>query len=294
MMKNSLGLSLVSFAMILFCQITCAQDSELDFKIDLLKEKISIDNNTYKGTFSDDFNEFFFFKKDLNKYETYVPYKMEYSNGKWGEPQFPFYYDPKFSYTYHALKPKSTILVFCSNKPNSADKSKFPNYSLWMVDTGNPASEPIELGPENLFGTYITQPSITNDGTIYFMSISSDWSSRTAYSMNLNEGAGKLAIPFEVVNNWQSNPRWRIGNFSVHPNKKLMALCIRELVDDEWQPFDLFISTNTDGRWSKPSKIQTSGVNTSSIEAFPYITHDGKYLFFTRDMSEINWIKLSD
>ena len=45
--------------------------------------------------------------------------------------------------------------------------------------------------------------------------------------------------------------------------------------------FDLYISHYGDGRWSQPELLK-GDVNTSMNERTPSLSHDGKYLFFTR------------
>jgi hypothetical protein len=52
---------------------------------------------------------------------------------------------------------------------------------------------------------------------------------------------------------------------------------------------DLYISfKDKTGEW-QPAKILDAGINTEAYEFCPFVTSDGKYLFFSRD-GDIYWM----
>jgi hypothetical protein len=55
---------------------------------------------------------------------------------------------------------------------------------------------------------------------------------------------------------------------------------------------DLYISyRDENGNWSRSIKLNED-INTAESEALPYVTVDGKYLFFTRQ-GDIYWVNAS-
>ncbi len=52
---------------------------------------------------------------------------------------------------------------------------------------------------------------------------------------------------------------------------------------------DLFISFRKEGKWQLPIKFGPE-INSDMIERFPYVSPDGKYLFFVRGFGDIYWI----
>lgn len=54
---------------------------------------------------------------------------------------------------------------------------------------------------------------------------------------------------------------------------------------------DLYISRSKDGKWQTPVNMGR-GINTGTYEYCPYLTPDGKYLFYSSE-SEVKWISSS-
>ncbi len=254
-------------------------------EIDSLTEfapELSIEGNTFKGSFSDDLNTFYFFRKIAPNVEKYVPYESRFKDGNWMEPVIPEYYDEDYSYTYQLNVPNSEKLVFISDKRTDADTSARPNYNFWILNKVNNHTE--ELGVNNLIYHYNSQPSIVNDGTIYFTSDSPDWSKTESYKMSYESGAYTEPELFEPVNRWRENESWTIYEYTMSPEGDYMIVCIQE--DEGAGPnVDLYISYLENESWSVPKKLGAS-INSPETENFPVITMDGKFLIFTRGFSQ--------
>jgi Tol biopolymer transport system component len=66
----------------------------------------------------------------------------------------------------------------------------------------------------------------------------------------------------------------------VAPDGSYLITCLTGR-DDSRGGYDLYVSfASEDGAWSEPVNLG-DGVNTSGPEFRPYVTQDGRYLFFT-------------
>ena len=73
----------------------------------------------------------------------------------------------------------------------------------------------------------------------------------------------------------------------ISPDESYMIFCSTR--DDSFGRGDLYVSfRNHDGNWS-PAKNMGGQINTSNYEYCPFVTKDGKYLFYTSNQ-DIYWI----
>jgi len=241
--------------------------------------------NTFKGSLSDDYKTFYFFRKVAPEIEKYVPYESSFVNGKWEEPEVMDYFDNDYSYTYQLKVPNSNKLIFISNKKTKKDTTHDPNYNFWEIEiVNNKYGEPQEFGYKNLIYNYNSQPCITKDNTLFFTSDLPDWSKAFSYQMEFRNGKYTEPELFEPVNEWRNNKDWTLFEFCVSPNKNYLIVCIKDKKDND-ESVDLYISYLKNEKWTYPQKLG-SEINTSETENFPTITNDGKYLIFTRAFSE--------
>lgn len=64
----------------------------------------------------------------------------------------------------------------------------------------------------------------------------------------------------------------------------------REDADNQFDGCDLYISFNEgNDNWSKPINMGNK-INTDEIERFPWVSPDGKYLFFVRGFGDVYWV----
>ncbi|WP_420603274.1 hypothetical protein [Flagellimonas sp.] len=256
--------------------------------------ELSVKGNTFKGSFSDDFNTFYFFRKVDPETEKYIPYVSHYLDGKWTDPKVISYFDKDNSYTYQLKIPGKEQLVFISDKKMEKDtaQNKSSNYNFWstkILEAG--FSEPEAFGYENLIYNYNSQPCVSEDGTIYFTSDASDWSATYSYKMEaISEGYATPEL-FQPVNNWRKNQDWDVFEFAMSPKADYMIICIQDKTQDIVST-DLFISHLKDGNWTYPKKLNAD-INSSETENFPTITQDGSYLIFTRAFSEFKIVPTS-
>lgn len=276
------------------CQAQKKQNGISAFKsqtsLTLFAPELALDRNTYKGSFSDDFNTFYFFRKDFSKKDKYLPYITHFKDGRWQKPYLAPYYKEHQSYTYQLNIPHSDQLIFIADLRTKNDVSDHPNYNFWSINKSKlDREQPKELGPQKLIENYNSQPSITQNGTIYFSSLTPDWSKQLSYKMEKQNGAYLEPVLFEPVNQWRSQEDWKVGPFAMAADESFLVVSIQDFNDGNT---DLYISFNKNNTWTAPKKLE-AGISTPEVEAFPYITADGKYLVFTRAFSQFYIISTS-
>ncbi|MEL7145628.1 MAG: hypothetical protein AAFO69_04610, partial [Bacteroidota bacterium] len=130
--------------------------------------------------------------------------------------------------------------------------------------------------------------SFTNDGTMYF-------------SSDVNAPENQKGNDFDIY-----AAKWKDGNFQkpevlgksvnteayeadvfVSPDESYLIFCANRA--DGLGRGDLYISfRNTDGTWTK--SVNMGGlINTKGHELCPFVTYDGKYLFYSSNR-EIYWV----
>ncbi len=92
------------------------------------------------------------------------------------------------------------------------------------------------------------------------------------------DGKWSLPVPVEPVNVYDS-----LGWFIDAPTYNLDASVIyfSMLKDDKYANFDIYYTKKVNGKWSSPVKLKEP-VNGDADETDPFISFDGKYLFFAR------------
>lgn len=192
----------------------------------------------------------------------------------------------QYGYNDPFLSPDENRLYFISDQAMDR-KGESKDIDIWYVNrTTNGWSEPINAGTNiNTAGEeyYI---SFTKNGKMYF--------STDAYSDEDNRNHDIYTSAFE---NGEFQKPVRLGeaintdayeaDVFVDPDEKYLIFCAQR--PEGMGRGDLYISfKNDDGSWSK-SVTMGDKVNTEGHELCPFVTPDGKYLFFT-SQQDIYWV----
>lgn len=172
-------------------------------------------------------------------------------------------------------------LFFVSNRPVNANEVK-TDFDIWYVNpTENGWSEPVNMGmPINTKGNEF-YPTFANDGTLNFTATYEE--GLGGEDLWLSEYVdGKYQKPMNLGDS--INTRSFEYNSLISPEGDYIIY-----TGHGWGPGygsgDLYISfKNQDGTWSK-AKNMGDKVNTESMEYCPAISPDGKYFFFTRNLT---------
>ena len=220
---------------------------------------------------------------------TYVTYLK---NSRWTKPEIaPFSEYGPYNFT---VGPDDETIYFTTMKsPNKSTSMWMEQANIWVLKLlMNGWTEPVMLGRSiNTEKYYENYPAVTREGTIYYMSRREEGIGGTDVWLSRNID-GKYAKAENVGKPVNTENR-DIDPF-VAPDESYLIVC--QELGDSIGKLDLYIYfRKSDGSWTRAINMG-EGVNSASFEARPYVTPDGKYLFFTSNRSEkgrIWWVDAS-
>ena len=209
-----------------------------------------------------------------------------FENGRWTPPEVaPF--SGQYSDADPFITPDGKRFYFISSRPlertATAGARAKDDLDIWVMEmTARGWSEPKNLGaPVNSPGNE-WYPTITTSGTIYFGSDREGGKGRTdLYRSRLVNGkyveAENLGEPF--------NTQFNEFEPLIAPDESFLIFMCGGRTDARGG-FDLYLSHNRNGAWSKPINLGDK-INSSGNELSPTISPDGKYFFWTstRDLT---------
>ena len=236
---------------------------------------ISLDNRleTYP-TFSPDGKEMFFTVVN-SSWTTGEIFHTQEQNGNWNEPDTASFSANDYINWESFISPDGNRQFFSSNHPPSVDMD------IWMVEklTDTSWSDPVQLNDPVNSSAVDGSPCVTHSNSIYFKSkrgggIGGSWLYKaelidSIYSQVENLGG--------VINTGSGESEPYIA-----PDESYLIFISKTRTGGKGG-WDLWISYhNNDDSWTEPVNMG-SDINTAMDEYGPRVTHDGKYLFFTRD-----------
>tara|TARA_R110000796_G_scaffold252640_2_gene389825 strand:+ start:77576 stop:78505 length:930 start_codon:yes stop_codon:yes gene_type:complete len=196
---------------------------------------------------------------------------------------------PVYSVNDPFLSPDEKRLYFISQRSIDGLAAK-QDYDIWYIerDKSEWSLEMVNAGPSinsNKNEYYI---SFTVSGDIYFASNRAASEERQHdfdiyFSKNNNHNSFQLATPLNDSINTNSYE----ADVFIDPNEEYLIFCtVRK---EGFGQGDLYISfKNKEGSWSK-SQNMGELINTPNHELCPFVSKDGKYLFFTSNQ-DIYWV----
>ena len=201
-------------------------------------------------------------------------------NGKWVSPQvIPF--SSQFDDDCPAFSPDGKKLFFTSHRPLEKN-GKQGKENIWVTERKEDGwLKPRPLGPPVNSKPLHWQISIGKTGTLYFSDNHDIYRSRLVND-RYNEPE-KMRYPINTEDQ-------EYGPFISNNDSYLIFSSDRS---EGFGNDDLFISfRKKDGLWSKPKNLGNK-INSKSNELLPYVTPDGKYLFFVSSSSgeyDVYWV----
>jgi len=237
---------------------------------DRLQQNISI---------SQDGTEYYFTQTDgeIWRYERILRVKLLGGQVELDTPQFvrDFEYENEQFIGEPMLSPDDNRLYFIADYPPDIFSTKRLDNGGWSVV---PIKHALSTSKDDWYITFSGDNLLFTNGTAYTSSRKND-----AY-----RPAKKLEAEF-------NNSDVRDPVLS----KDESFIIIAKKASEESDQMDLFISFRNDGDWSEPIALNDK-INTEAFEFAPYISPDGKFLFFSRRDSWINatyssiyWVSLS-
>lgn len=197
-----------------------------------------------------------------------------FANGRWSTPEVTSF-SGQYSDADPFITPDGSRFYFISNRPVTG-KSK-PDLDIWVMEkTAAGWSEPKNVGaPINSSGSEWF-PSVASNGTIYFGSDREGGKGRTdIYRSRLVDGKYTEAENLGDAINSQFNEFEPL----IAPDEGFLIFMAGGRQDGRGG-FDLYISYNRNGEWTKPANLGDK-INSSGNEYSPTISPDGKYFFWT-------------
>lgn len=197
-----------------------------------------------------------------------------FERGTWRAPEVaPF--SGQYADADPFITPDGIRFYFISNRPVAGKQKQ--DLDIWVMEkTASGWNEPKNLGaPVNSEGSE-WYPTITRDGTLYFGSDRAGGKGRTDLyrSRFVN---GKYAEPENLGD--AINTQFNEFEPYIAPVENFLIFMGGGRPDGRGG-FDLYISYNRQGAWTKPINLGDQ-INSSGNECSPTISPDGKYFFWT-------------
>ena len=207
-------------------------------------------------------------------------------HGVWSPPKV-MLHDEWFAYNDPMLSPDEQRLYFISDQPLDTSKNK-KDIDIWYVQRQQDGwSSPINVGPTINSEANEYYISFTADGTMYFASnVKAD--STKQYNFAIYKSSpinGVFQTPVRLDDNVNTN-QYEADVF-IAPDESYIIFCANRR--EGLGRGDLYISFKDEkGKWT-PSKNMGEIINTPNHELCPFVSHDGKYLFYTSN-EDIYWV----
>ncbi|MEM6806909.1 MAG: hypothetical protein AAF696_36245 [Bacteroidota bacterium] len=221
----------------------------------------------------------FYYVVNVNGKEEIRYAKLE--GDQWSAPKTILSHE-RYGYNDPFLSPDEDRLYFISRRAIDG-QGDLKDYDIWYVEkTDEGWSSPINAGSNiNTDGEeyYI---SFNKEGTMYFSSNRRDMDF-DIYTSRFVDGEFQEANPLDS----SVNTSHYEADVFVDPNESYLIFCANR--PDGLGQGDLYISfKNEDGSWT-PSKNMGQPINTEHHELCPFVSQDGKYLFYTSNKN-IYWV----
>ena len=212
---------------------------------------------------------------------------MEQVNGIWSIPKNVTFHVDDCDWDF-SLSQDSRFLYVASLRPDDPDQEILEYCRIWKVERrSNIWFEPELLPYPVNTGQHDSHPSVSNNGTLYFFSYrDGGYGKGDLYKSELVHGQYKKVKNLGKVLNTSSME----GDPFIAPDQSYIIYCSYK--EGGLGGCDIYISFNIDGEWSVPLNLGDK-INTNKDEWMPYITPDGKYFFYTSDITggrDIYWV----
>ncbi|MEQ8361944.1 MAG: hypothetical protein RH948_03690 [Cyclobacteriaceae bacterium] len=285
--------NIFSYCFLIISFIGCAQKAEselsyLDQEPPTLAPKIFApglisrkDLYEFGSVFNADATEFYYGVNVKEKSEIWYATLEE---NHWSEPRA-LLPDEKYGHNDPFLSPDEQRLYFISKRSGDGLSEK-DDHDIWYVERTEVGwSQPINAGPNINSDKNEYYISFTRSGTMYFSSNIKEENRNDFdiyYSRNVNESFQKPVALGDSVNTSAYE-----ADVFVDPDESYIIFCASRR--EGMGQGDLYISfKNADGTWTK-SQNMGSPINTASHELCPFVSGDGKYLFYTSN-EDIYWV----
>ncbi|MBI1850293.1 MAG: PD40 domain-containing protein [Planctomycetes bacterium] len=207
-----------------------------------------------------------------------------FEGGAWKRPEIAAFSGRFFDYS-PSFAPDGKRLFFSSSRPVGG--AARADSDIWVVDAEADGSwsEPRNLGRPIDTDAADQNACVAADGTLYFASTRPGGKGGfDLYRAKWEDGAYHDPENLgDAINTEASETQPYVS-----PDQKLLVFASLGRADARiagGSPYprpDLYVSTNENGAWT-PARHLPAPINTDASEAYPYVSPDGRYLFFTSE-----------
>jgi hypothetical protein len=230
--------------------------------------------------------EYFVFQRWIDRKSRL--YIMKQNNGVWSPPESVPLLD-KYQAGDFTIAPDGKTMVFASNIFIDEIGSEGEGGNIWAVEkTETGWTEPKHIGLRINTKFHDSYPCITANGNLYFFSRRpGGYGTSDLYMSKFADGEYQAPVNLGP----KLNTEYHEWDTYTAPDESYMIYCSTKpsgLGED-----DLYVTfKQSDGLWSDPVHMGNE-INTEKSENRPYVSPDGKYLFYAstiRGNRDIYWI----
>jgi hypothetical protein len=217
-----------------------------------------------------------------------IAFCIKDQKGQWTNPEIASF-SGMYSDLEPAFSPDGKKLFFASNRPVTGTNHK--DFDIWYMEkNGEKWSEPINVGyPVNTSSNEF-YPSISQKGNLYFTATKDSLSvgKEDIYKAEWKNGKYQNVTLLDT----EVNTKTYEFNAFVAPDESYIIFSSYGRKDDKGRG-DLYISLkDANGKWKKA--VNLSIINTESLDYCPFVSPDGKKLYFTNEKGDLPKNKLSE
>lgn len=241
----------------------------------------------FRGTFSPDGSEFYYFVKVTEDEEDYRVHRTTLTTDGWSQPSMLALGDSTASSMYPVVSSDGELLVFTSYRPIAGQAA---NANLWAARRrGSAWADPFLLGEASTLGNYDASPWFGPRGELRFASTSPDWSetwTRVAPRLGASFGPWTEDESWDDIDFPRATHHLWSGILNRAGTLAVMELSLRKS-DGSLEASDLWISRRESDGWSLAMPLGPE-VNTDGVENFPSFAPDDSTLIYVRDFTSFH------
>lgn len=248
------------------------------------KEFITKDSISEFGSiFNKEKNEFYFAVDSANRAS--IKY-TKYRNGKWIEP-ITILSNSEYSFNDPFLSNDENRLYYISDKPRN-EQDTIKDYDIWYSQRrGEQWSAPINAGMTINTDAQEYYISFADSGAMYFAS-NKGKSDKRQHDFDIYKSEfqkGKFETPLKLSDS--INTRRYEADVFISPDESYIIYCSARKTG--FGKGDLYISFKDENEnWTQAINMGEP-INSKEHELCPFVTKDGKYLFYTSNQ-DIYWV----
>lgn len=215
-------------------------------------------------------------------------YIMNQDNGIWSSPQL-LSFGNKYQVGDFTIAPDGKTLVFASRISINEIGPEGEGGNLWIVEKkDNGWTEPKHMGLRINTKYHESYPSLTSKGNLYFFSRRpGGYGDSDLYMSKFVDGEYQTPVNLGP----KLNTNYHEWDTYIAPDESYMIYC--STIPGSLGSDDLYATfKQKDGSWCKPIHMGKE-INSEKSENRPYVSPDGKYLFYASTKSgnrDIYWV----